>query len=304
MHQRELLPNTKRYFQLSDQKESAVRLYESYSDYIISGSFLLALSAGLIWAVGGELFVGIFGVVLLLFALVIEFLFQYITKLSGKELVRYYSLQMYQNPSEENLKRLQQWNTNPFEFRTEYYYPRLASLIHTAQSKDQDTVEYISQHIADELRLIEQQESSTFNELFDKSELDTFNLSEYEKRLFSEANYCYKFGAYTSTSVLLRKITEQLLVDILIQKGYYSELRTEWSYEEIVSVFIENIDLPETQRIKLEETLNQWVKKKGNKAAHKNEAFTQKEVLTLVERSKDALNILLVIREEPELDEE
>lgn len=300
MHQRELLPKTKEYFEISERQKSALHLYENYSEYVVSGSFLISVIAGIIWAIGGSVYVGAFGFVLFTFALTLEVLFQYFTKLSGKELVRHYALQLYENPSHKSLSRLQRWNTNPFEFRTEYYYPRLEQIIKNAENKD-DPIQYISNNIADELRVIEKQESDTFNELFDKSNLREFNLTKYEQRLFEEANYCYKFGAYTSTSILLRKITEQLLVDILLQKGYYSKLRTEWSYEEIVTVFISNVDLPEKQQEKLETTLDRWVKKKGNKAAHKNEEFTQEEIQTLVSRSKDALNILLVIRSSAEV---
>jgi len=83
VHQRELLPKTKEYFRISDRKDSALQFYESYSDHLISGSFLVSLSAGFIWALGGGLYVGIFGFIVLGFALALEILFQYITQLSG-----------------------------------------------------------------------------------------------------------------------------------------------------------------------------------------------------------------------------
>lgn len=301
MHQRELLSGTVEYLRPSDRKEKGILFHQKYMDRLYLLTILLFAGSIGYWIFVDFKFALGFAALLFVVAIIGEFIFRRIYRFTAKDAVKYYALQLYEEPSEEALENMVLWNQNLFDFTTHYHYPRLASLVEEAEESDEETIVYVREQLPDELRLIERQERDNYQVLVDIDNLAQLNLDPYYIELLREVNYCYKFGAYTSASVLLRKITEGLIVDILTSKGLYTELQTEYHFEELVDVFTTHVlseefddDLTEN----LSESLNVWIRKKGNKGAHKQEEFTRDEIELLMEHAKRSIRLLLVIRNE------
>lgn len=297
MRQRELLGETIEFLTPSEKKTKGILFHENYSESISIVSAILVAGLIIHWVYFDVFFTLLFGVVLFVLALSSEFVLRRLYGFSGQDATKYYAVQLYHEPSQKSLNQLNSWNKNPFDLSTEYYYPRIGSLVEESQKKE-NPPEYVHKRIPDELRLIEKREHDSYQTLVD-IDLEDVNIDPYYKDLIREANYCYKFGSYTSVSVLLRKISEQLLVDILTAKGLYSELSSEYGFEELATVFVDEVvseELPEDMKETLSESLNIWIRKKGNKGAHKNEEFSRDEIEELMQHAKKTIRLLIVIR--------
>lgn len=301
MHQKQLLTSTLRFITPSDKKIKGIKLHEAYSVRFKLMLGLLFVSSIFLAVIFESQVVVIFGSIILFIGIFGELLLRLIYRFDGSDAVKYYAVQMYEDPSETHLKQLHSWNKNPFNLSNEYYYPRIGHLVENS-SKKEDSVEYVSRNIPDEIRLIEQQESDDFNEFIELTDNKILEIEKYYQDLITEANYCYKFGAYTSVSVLSRKIVENLIVDVLIAKGLYSELSSEYHFEEMVELFLTEVISNEDLRDELDNSLDVWIRKKGNKGAHKRESFKKEEIEELVEHTSRVIEILLVIRTDATLE--
>lgn len=299
MHQRDLLPETRDFILPEERKQRGIELHEKYSDRIIVISIIILAGSYLHWTFFGYNSLLFFSGILLVMVVSIELLFKKYFKFTGRDAVKYYAVQVYDEPTQEAVSQLNSWNKNPFDLLNEYYYPQLNTLVEEAQSKD-NPPEYIKEQIPDLLRYIERQERQDYNTLVDLENLEIQLENQYVK-MIQEANYCYKFGAYMSVSVLLRKITENLIVDILMGKGLYSELPDEAKFPEMVELFTEEVlytRVGESMSEEFEESIDVWIRKKGNKGAHKPEEFTQDEIETLMNHAQRSIRLLLVIKSE------
>lgn len=306
MRQRELLGETIDFITPSEKKIKGILFHENYSESISIVAAILVAGLIIHWVLFDVFFTLLFGVILFILALSSELVLRKLYGFTGQDAAKYYAIQLYNEPSKKALNQLNSWNKNPFDLSTEYYYPRIGNLVEEASNKD-NPPEYVHKRMPDELRLIEKREHDSYQTLVDIN-LEELNLDPYYKDLIREANYCYKFGSYTSVSVLLRKISEQLLVDILTAKGLYSELSSEYGFEELATVFIDDVvskEFPEDMKEDMSESLNVWIRKKGNKGAHKNEEFSKKEIEELMEHARRTIRLLIVVRSEihPEYEE-
>lgn len=306
MRQKELLDETLDFLKPDDKKKKGIVFHEKYSESMSIVAGILVAGLLIHWVVFDVFYTLLFGIVLFFFALFGEVLLRRLTGFSGQDAVKYYALQIYHDPSEKTLNQLHSWNKNPFDLSTEYYYPRIGTLVENARTEE-NPAQYVHERIPDELRLIEKRENESYQTLVD-IDLEELSIDPYYKDLIQEANYCYKFGSYTSVSVLLRKISEQLMVDILTAKGLYAELSSEYGFEELATVFVEDVvskDFPEHIKEDISESLNVWIRKKGNKGAHKSEEFSKTEIEELMQHAKRTIRLLIVIRSEvhPEYDE-
>lgn len=306
MHQKPLLDDTKAYLRPSERKQRGIKFHEKYSESIYRISAVLLVGLLIHWYLFDYRFALVFGAAIFLVGVSSEVALKQFYGFNGRDAVKYYALKMYENPSRQNLKQLQSWNKNPFDLTTEYYYPRIGDIIEQAQSKN-DPFKYVSENLPDALRLIERRERDDYYVLMDIKKVEDYNLTPYYKKLLQEVNYCYKFGAYTSASMLLRKITENLIEDILFTKGFYSELPQEPTFQEMVELFVSEVLTEQfNQDIAddLQESLDEWIRKKGNKGAHIPEEFSQEEIETLMHHAQKAVRLLIVIRSELEVDTE
>lgn len=304
MHQKELLEDTIDFLEISDRKQRGIRFHERYALSIYRIMLILFIGLIIHWYLFDYRFALLFGVLLVIGSVSSEVILKILYGFSGREAVKYYALQMYLDPSEKNLKQLNSWNKNPFDLTTEYYYPRIGELASTASTKE-DPVEYIHTHIPDALRLIERRERDDYQVLVDLDSIEEYNLDSYYENLLHEANYSYKFGAYTSVSMLLRKLTENLMEDILLTKGLYAELPKEPTFQDMTEVFIEEVireEYEEQIATDLEESLDEWIRKKGNKGAHIPEEFTQDEIESLMNHAQKTVRFLIVMRSELDVD--
>lgn len=306
MHQKPLLDDTKEYLAPSERKQRGIRFHERYSESIYRISAVLLVGLIIHWYLFDYRFALVFGAGIFFVGLSSEVVLKQFYGFNGRDAVKYYALQMYDDPSRKSLKQLQSWNKNPFDLTTEYYYPRIGEIID--QSKAQDNpVQYVSENMPDALRLIERRERDDYHVLMDIDKVEEYNLTPYYENLLQEVNYTYKFGAYTSVSMLLRKITENLIEDILFTKGLYSELPQEPTFQEMVEVFVEDVlteQFNQEMASDLEESLDQWIRKKGNKGAHIPEEFSQEEIETLMKHAQKTVRLLIVIRSELDVETE
>lgn len=305
MHQRELLEETKDFLRVSKKKQRGIKFHEKYSQNIIPITVILFLGSIIHGYYFGYSTVIIYSVLVLCIVIIVEIIFKKYYKFTGRDAVKYYALKTYENPTRHNLNELHSWNKNPFNLLSEYYYPQINRVVAEAYEQDNPT-EYFQKEIPDVLRLIERQERSDYNTLVDVANIDIELDTEY-MNMIQEANYSYKFGGYMSVSVILRKITENLIVDILMSKGLYTELPDEPEFPEMVEFFANTVlrermgeDLSED----FIESVDVWIRKKGNKGAHKREEFTTEEVEELMDHAQRAIRLLLVIKSESETDYE
>jgi len=298
MYQKPLLEETISFLTPSERKQEGIQFHERYSLSIYR--ILIVLFIGLIlqWYLFDYRFALLFGLFVLFLSISSEVFMKLFYGFSGRDATKYYAIKIYENPSEKNLKQLNSWNKNPFDLTTEYYYPRIGEIVEKSKQKN-DRAEYVQSEIPDALRLIERRERDDYHTLVNINELDEQNINAYYEDLLKEVNYCYKFGAYTSVSMLLRKLTENLIEDILLTKGLYAELPKEPKFQEMVTVFVDEVLKKEYDgRIAedLEESLDKWIRKKGNKGAHIPESFTQDEIQELMSHAQKTVRFLITIR--------
>lgn len=300
MYQKPLLKDALDFLTPTERKQRGIRFHEQYALSIYR--ILLVLFVGLIihWYFFDYRFALVFGLLVLIFSISSEIVMKIFYGFSGRDATKYYAIKMYKNPSRKNLKQLNSWNKNPFDLTTEYYYPRLGEIVETASNKD-NPVGYARSQLPDALRLIERRERDDYHVLLDIDKIEEFNLNSYYEGLLQEVNYCYKFGAYTSVSMLLRKLTENLIEEILLTKGLYTELSKEPTFQDMVTVFVEEVlqtDYNGRIAEDLENSLNTWIRKKGNKGAHIPEDFTQEEIENLMHHAQKTVRFLITIRSE------
>lgn len=300
MHQKPLLKDAEEFLRPSEKKKRGIRFHEKYSLSIYRIAIVLLLGLTIHWYFFDYRFALVFGIGIFILGISSEIVLKRLYGFNGRDAVKYYALELYDNPNEQDWKQLSSWNKNPFDLTTEYYYPRIGEIVAKSQSKD-NPPEYVAEHLPDALRLIERQERDDYYVLMDIDKVEEFELDPYYKNLLQEVNYCYKFGAYTSVSMLLRKISENLIEEILLSKGLYSKLPQEPSFQEMVEVFVEYVlteQYDEEIASDLEDSLNTWIRKKGNKGAHIPEEFTQEEIETLMFHAQKAVRFLFTIRAE------
>lgn len=302
MQQRELVEQTIEHFEVSDKVKKGINYHESFSDSILPIFVILIVGVIIHLKLFGIETAGLFGVLMFLSGLLFELYLIKNYNYSSKKAVKYYALEMYRNPSKEKLSELHSWNKNPFDLNSEYHYQIIGQLIEESKDKE-NQVEFVKQQIPDTLRLIELHEQKSYGVLVEINSLEdeNFQMKEEYKSLIQEINYTYKLGAYKSTSILIRKLADNLTRDILLSKGFYENLSEEPTFEEKIKLLDEKIlsksFSEDTQEILLN-SLDTWVRKKGNKGAHILEDFETDEVEELMEQSQNAIRILFIIKKE------
>lgn len=302
MRQKELLDETLKQFEVSDSVKTGIKYHQSTSENILSIFIVLFVGVAIHYYFFGIETAGVFGIILFLLAFLFEL---YLRKKYGyteKKAVKYYIKQMYENPSLQNLEELQSWNKNPFNIETEYHYPVIGNLVEEAFTKE-NPVEFMEKELPDTIRLLEVLEDNSYNKLVDLDEVDEedLQLTDEYQTLIREINYTYKLGSYTSTSILIRKLADNLIRDILFAKGLYQDLGDEPTLEEKISLLSDEVlaeRYTEQTREIVVNSLDEWVRKKGNKGAHILEEFEKEEIEDLMENAQNSIRILLVIRSE------
>lgn len=296
MRKDKLLEDTIEYFSVCDDIEKGIKYHQKLSENIIPISFVLVIGVFTHYFLFGVETAGLFGVLMFLSGIFFELYLLYKYNYSGRKAVRYYALKMYEDPSEENLAQLHSWNKNPFVLGNEYYYPILGKIVEQSFEKE-DPVTFVRKELPDILRFIELWENKTYNTLVDIDSKE-LNLSEEYKSLIQEINYTYKLGAYTSTSILIRKLADNLIRDILISKGYYEDLPEEPTLEQKINILDSEVlvDYKDTTQNTIINSLNKWIRKKGNKGAHILQEFEVEEIERLMEESQKSIRLLLIIR--------
>lgn len=295
-----ILPETIEFLYPSQKKQQGILFHEKYQKQ--TAILLVALAVAIVvnWVVFSSTLILVFGGTLLFIGLLIEFVVKTRYGFTGKDAVIYYALQVYEHGDTESLEQLRLWNQNPFVFVNSYSYPYITGLLQEAQSHE-DPAKYVQREIPDFLRLVERFEREEYQTVIDIDSIDPEILNQYYRDLISEINYTYKFGAYASTSILLRKLTENLMEDIMMSKGLYSELPRNSPFKDTVAVFIEHvIESRFDQEIveQLDTSLNTWIRKKGNKGAHDLDEFTTEETEELMKHAKRTINLLIVLKTE------
>jgi len=298
MHQKPLLQETKDFLWLSERKQRGIEFHERYAISLYRIMAVFALGAALHWYIFDYRYALVFGAFVLLVGLSSELVMKRFYQFTGRDAVKYYALRVYDNGDDICLKQMHSWNKNPFDFSQEYHYQQLGRLAEDAFEK-QNSGEYAQKNIPDTLRFIERQENDDYHLLIDMDKIEDYGLNKYYETLLQEVNYCYKFGAYTSTSMLLRKLTESLIEEILLKKGLYSELPKEPSFQDMVNIFVEKVldeqfDSPLSQELQV--SLDKWIRKKGNKGAHIPEELTREESQELMQHAKRTVRLLVVMR--------
>lgn len=298
MHQKPLLEETKDFLWPSERKQRGINFHEKYAISLYRIMAVFALGAALHWYVFDYRFALVFGAFVLLIGLSSEIVMKRFYRFTGRDAVKYYALRVYEDGDDICLKQMHSWNKNPFDFSQEYHYQQLGKLAEAAFEKEESS-KYAQQKIPDALRLIERQENDDYHLLIDMDKIEEYGLTDYYETLLQEVNYCYKFGAYTSTSMLLRKLTESLIEEILLTKGLYSELPKEPSFQDMVNIFVEQVlnkqfDSPLSQDLQV--SLDKWIRKKGNKGAHIPEELTREESQELMMHAKRTVRLLVVMR--------
>lgn len=292
MHQKPLLESTRDFLSIGEQGQQGILLHESYERYVRYGAIFLLILAGITSFIIDYRLIISLGLIIALFGFSFEYILKQIYDFTGQDAVLFYALRFYDDPTVDNLKQLHSWNKNPFDFSEEYRYPILGKLVEEGKEKN-DTVQFVRQNIPDTLRMIEQREREDYQTLVD---ID-LEIPEYYSTLLEEANYCYKFGAYTSTAILLRKITENLVTDILTAKGLYVQLEDETFGDEInlleqevlISMYGEDIASD------IREFLH-TIREIGNKGAHKTVEVNQEELEGVVGVAHNVLGMLFKLR--------
>jgi len=305
MRQRELVDDTKDYLLPSDRKVRGIIIHQNYSEIIFSIMLLIIIGSFVSWFLFGYKTLLVATGIAIAVAFGIELVLRLLYRFNGKEATRYYALKLAEEPSKIYYEQLHSWNRNPFNITNEYYYQRLGQLINTSKEKD-FPVKYAHNNIPDELRLIEHHERTDYNVLMDIEFFKEYPLLDYYEGLIQEINYTYKFGSYMSTSILLRKLAEHLLEEILLAKGLGEKIGEETTFNDLVELFVESgisDNLDENIRNNLEQSLDVWIRKKGNKGAHVRETFDKDEIETLMEKAQQSIRLLVVIRSQYDVDQ-
>lgn len=296
MRQAPLIETTKRYFEPPKQTQRGIELYNQYAKivYFIL-AVLVAATIGL-YAVFGTLsaviLVSQIGILVLLFEILLRVRYDVTPEFA----VKYYALQLYESPSKNAFKQLESWNSNPFDLRNQYRYAKIGKLLEDAKSTD-DSVLYAHNQLPDIMRMIEYSEREDYGALLTLEELGEFDLPDEYVNLIREINYTYKFGAYTSVSILLRKLAQQLTQDILMAKGAYDSTEYKTHQEEIDTLLdVLSSSYTEETLAQLKPALDESIRKTGNKAAHSKEQPSISEIEDLMSEARKAIRLLLVIR--------
>jgi hypothetical protein len=295
MNQRPLTSSTREFLSVSDEKERGIRLHDRYESRLVLFGVLTAISTAVFYFIYGYLSILVFGGVLIFTGVVFDISLKWVYGFSEKEVVLYYALEFYDEPTEDNLNKLQSWNTRLFDFRGRYYYPMIGLLIEESKDKD-NSVDFVRSNIPDTLRLVEQQYSESYREIVS---INKDNLPESYNSLIQEVNYSYKFGAYTSTAVLIRKIMEISIEEILTAKGLYSRLDEE-TLSNKITLFLNSVvteEYGETYADELRDDL-QRIRDIGNRSAHSSKSVSREDIEKLTDSASGSLEILLTMREE------
>lgn len=295
-----ILPETIEFLYPSQKKQKGILFHEKYQKQTSILLVLLTAAIVLNWIVFSSTLVLVFGGTLLCIGLLIEFIVKTRYGFTGKDAVIYYALQVYENGDKDSLEQLRSWNQNPFVFVKSYSYPYITGLLNEAENHE-NPAEYVQREIPDFLRIVERFEREEYQTVIDVESIDTKILNQYYRELILEINYTYKFGAYASTSILLRKLTENLMEDIMMSKGLYSELPQNSPFKDTVAVFLEHVieSRFDTEIVdQLDESLNKWIRKKGNKGAHDLDEFTTEETEELMRHAKRTIRLLIVLKTE------
>jgi hypothetical protein len=298
MKQEPLLETTKSYFTPTEKTQRGIRVYNRYSRYVYLLLALVVLGSLGLYVAIGSVSVVILAIQLVIIVVVAEVFLRLRYDITTERAVKHYALKLYETPSKETFNQLESWNNNPFDFRKQYKYAKIGKLLHDAKEAE-NPVEYAHEKLPDILRMIEYTEREEYGALLSLEQSETYNLEEPHIELIKEINYTYKFGAYTSTGILIRKLAQQLIRDILLAKGLYSQSSPP-TYEieiEILKNSLKNSYSNETIK-QLVNSLNDSIRKKGNKAAHDKEILTKQETEALMDDSRKAIRLLIVIREE------
>jgi hypothetical protein len=300
MEHKKVLSETIEFLKPDEKKIKGIKIHEAY--YAVKDIMLILIAIGVLihWLLFNVYTVFIFGFLSIICGLVFEFIIRYHFTLSSNDAIFYYAIKLYKNGDENSLNQLKMWNNNPFNISKKSGYPYINALIEKSEERD-NPASYVQEKIGEFLRVAERLNREEYQELMEFDTLKTTESDYHYKSLLEEINYTYRFGAYTSTSILIRKLTENLMQDIMISKGLYSKMKQNAGFKEQVNVFLDyvvrqNYD-EETTKI-LEKSLHEWIRKKGNKGAHDVEDFTHDEIESLMDHSKKAIRLLTVLREE------
>jgi len=305
MYQRELVEDTKNYVMPSETKVRGIIIHEQFSERIFRILFVIIVLFFISFYIFGYETLLIATAIGIIFLFGSELVLGFVYGFNGRDAAKYYALKLAEEPNELYYKQLHSWNKNPFDLTNEYHYQRLGNLIQTSREKE-NSVQYAHENIPDEIRLIEHYERTDYNVLMDIEFFDEQLHSDYYKRLVQEINYTYKFGSYMSASILLRKMAEHLLEEILLSKGYGEKIGEETTFNDLVETFVNSAvseTLDESVRNDLEQSLNSWIRKKGNKGAHIREKFNKEEMETLMQKAQKSIRLLVVIRSQYDSDE-
>lgn len=295
MNQRPLTSSTRDFLSVSEKKENGIRLHDKYESRLVLFGVLTAISTAVFYFIYGYLSILVFGGMLIFTGIVFDISLKWAYGFSEKEVVLYYALEFYDEPTESNLNKLQSWNTRLFDFRGRYYYPMIGLLIEKSKDKD-DSVDFVRSNIPDTLRLVEQQYSESYQGIIS---INKDNLPKSYNNLIQEVNYSYKFGAYTSTAVLIRKIVEISIEEILTAKGLYSRLEEE-TLSNKINLFLSDVvteEYGETYSEELRDNL-QTIRDIGNRSAHSSKSVSREDIEELTASASGTLEILLTMREE------
>lgn len=298
MYQRELVEDTKNYVMPSEKKVRGIKIHQRFSERISSITLAIIVSFFVSFYIFGYKTLLIAAAIGIIFSFGSELVLGLLYGFNGEDAAKYYALKLAEEPNELYYKQLHSWNKNPFDLTNEYHYQRLGNLLQTSKQKE-NSVKYAHENIPDEIRLIEHYERTYYNVLMDIEFFDEHLHSDYYKRLVQEINYTYKFGSYMSASILLRKIAEHLLEEILLSKGYGEKIGEETTFNDLVETFVNSAvseTLDEGIRSDLEQSLDSWIRKKGNKGAHIREKFNKEEMETLMQKAQKSIRLLVVIR--------
>ena len=305
VHQRDLLDETRDFFEPDSRAIKGVNLHDGYIQYlhIMGGASVVGTVITLaLFDFGGVVLLGfVIGAIGLSGEVILKSTYRF----TEKDAVRYHALQFMDNPTQENFDALVSWNQNPFYLDTQYHYPVIGKVTESAM-EEEDPVDALAKGLPDAIRVIERIENDDFQTLIDIDKVE-YGIAPHYQTLLTEANYCYKFGAYTSTAVLIRKITENILDEILTAKGLYSELSGEQTdtFSHRVTLFVEHVASGRYKQgtvDRIEHVLDNVVREQGNRSVHEPIDLDEDEARELVHEARWVLILLLDIKQELDAD--
>jgi hypothetical protein len=294
MKKQPLTSSTEQFLSVDPGQERGIQLHKSYADFIYFAVAAISSASTFFYFLYGYISILILGFICVGVSLSLDLYIKHRFNFSEEDVILYYAKEFYEEPSQENLERLKSWNRKRFDFRRTYYFPLIGNLIITGQ-KTEDPVDFVKKNLPDSLRMLERQYTEDYQSIITIRD-DT---PENYVHLIQEANYCYKFGAYTSTVIVIRKIVEMAIDEILMSKGIYFHLDEETLSAKIKLFISEVIEAEygessaEDIKIKLHN-----IRDLGNQSAHSKKVVSHEEVESLVDESQGVITILLNIRRE------